>query len=345
VQKDFTKNVTKSGYYYMNFSNHIQNFRLNHHTQIKIFWTILILVGLIFLVACQSQSKPTFPAEKRRELANAFYNQQLYHQAVAEYIDYLNQYPLDDKEQANISYMIANIYYERLYDYENALAYYLRLKYLYPESNLQTEAGRKMVECLERLKRSTDAQQLVEQTAALDESQKPASRPGETIARIGNRQITTGDLQYELGRLPVYMREQFHSPEKKVAFLKEYIVQELLFDSAKRKGLDKDRDVREGIRQAEKSLMAQKLLQQEIEKESKLDNYTNADVELYYKANKDKYTEKDEAGKVIKTPSFGEVQERVAQDFIQQKQQEAYSNLVERLMKTKDVQIYENKFK
>ena len=34
-----------------------------------------------------------------------------------------------------------------------------------------------------------------------------------------------------------------------------------------------------------------------------------------------------------------------APHFIQQKQQEAYSSLVERLMKTKDVQIYENKFK
>lgn len=322
-----------------------RNVSLKNHYTIKTFQLLMVLVGIVFLVACQSQSKPALPAEKKRELANAFYNQQLYKQAVAEYIDYLNRYTLDEKEQANISYMVANIYYERLYDYENALAYYLRIKYFYPESNLQAEVSKKMVECLERLKRSTDAQQLIEQSAALDESQKPENRPGEVIARIGDRQITTGDLQYELSRMPLYLREQFQSPQQKIEFLKEYIVQELLFDSAKRKGLDKDQEVREGIRQAEKSLMAQKLLQQEIEKESKLDNYTNADVELYFKANKDKYTEKDEAGKVIKTPSFGEVRERVAQDFIQQKQQEAYASLIERLMKTKDVQIYENKFK
>jgi tetratricopeptide (TPR) repeat protein len=157
-----------------------------------ILLALVMVVGFILLISCQSQSKPLLPAEKKRELANVFYNQQLYQQAVAEYIDYLNQYPIDDKEQANISYMIANIYYERLYDYENALAYYLRIKYFYPESNLQAEVGKKMVECLERLKRSTDAQQLVEQTAALDESQKPASRPGEVIARIGDRQIPSG---------------------------------------------------------------------------------------------------------------------------------------------------------
>ena len=330
----------------MNDSLFLKRFSSKDLIFMKIILLALVMViGFILLISCQSQSKPLLPAEKKRELANVFYNQQLYQQAVAEYIDYLNQYPIDDKEQANISYMIANIYYERLYDYENALAYYLRIKYFYPESNLQAEVGKKMVECLERLKRSTDAQQLVEQTAALDESQKPTSRPGEVIARIGDRQITTGDLQYELSRMPVYLRDQIQTPEQKVAFLKEYIVQELLFDSAKRKGLDNDQEVREGIRQAEKSLMAQKLLQQELEKESRLENYTNADVELYFKANKDKYSEKDDAGKVIRTPSFGEVQERVAQDFIQQKQQEAYSSLVERLMKTKDVQIYENKFK
>jgi len=312
---------------------------------LKIFLPGLVLVGFILLLSCQSQSKPVVPAEKKRQLANAFYNQQLYEQSVAEYIDYLNKYLIDEKEQANISYMIANIYYERLFDYENALAYYLRIKFFYPESNLQAEVSKKMVGCLERLKRSTDAQQLVEQTAALDETQKPANRPGEILARIGDRNITTGDLQYELSRLPVYLRDQVQSPEQKVVFLKEYIVQELLFDSAKRKGLDKDQEIREGIRQAEKSLMAQKLLQQEIEKESKLENYTNADVELYYKANRDKYTEKDKTGKVIKTPSFEEVKEQVAQDFIQQKRQEAYASLIDRLMKTKDVQIYENKFK
>ena len=329
----------------MNDYSFCDRLRFKGPALLKIFLPGLVLVGFILLLSCQSQSKPVVPAEKKRQLANAFYNQQLYEQSVAEYIDYLNKYPIDEKEQANISYMIANIYYERLFDYENALAYYLRIKFFYPESNLQAEVSKKMVGCLERLKRSTDAQQLVEQTAALDETQKPANRPGEILARIGDRNITTGDLQYELSRLPVYLRDQVQSPEQKVVFLKEYIVQELLFDSAKRKGLDKDQEIREGIRQAEKSLMAQKLLQQEIEKESKLENYTNADVELYYKANRDKYTEKDKTGKVIKTPSFEEVKEQVAQDFIQQKRQEAYASLIDRLMKTKDVQIYENKFK
>lgn len=295
--------------------------------------------------SCQKGKQPEISATKKRELANVLYNQQLYLQAIDEYKEYLHQYPLNEKDQANISYIIANIYYERLNDYENALGYYLRVKYLFPSSDLQKAVGKKIVECLERMKRSTDAQQVIEQTAALDESQKPNSKPGEVIAQIGDRKITSGDFQYELSRLPVYLRDQIKTPQQKVEFIKNYIVQELLYDSAKRKGLDKDKEVREGLRQAEKSLMSQKLLKQEIDNEVNLDKYTNADVELYYKANKEKYAEKDKKGKIKRIPSFREVQQKVAQDFVQEKQQEAYQRLIDRLMKAQQVKIYEDKFK
>lgn len=303
-----------------------------------------ILVS-IFLFGCSSNNQPKISADKKREYANVLYNQQLHEQAVAEYKDYLENYNLDPREQANISYQIANIYFDRIHDYDNALAYYLRIKYLYPESNLQQEVGRKIVACLERLQRSTEAQQAIEQTSALDESQKTESKPGEVIARIGDREITTGDLQYHLNKLPPYIQSQMQTKESKIEFLKQYIAQELLYDSAKRKGLDKDNEVIEGAFQAKKSLMAQKILEEEIQNEVNLDKYTNADVETYFNANKEKYAEKDDKGNVKNVPEFQEVSQRVAQDFIQEKQQEAYNRLIERLMKAEKVTIYEAKFK
>lgn len=305
---------------------------------------VSFILFILIYAGCQSRSTPGLSAEQKRQLANALYNQQLYQQAVDEYVDYLRNYPLDAKEQSSISYMIANIYFERLHDYENALAYYLRIKQLYPDSPVQAEATKKMVECLERLRRSVDAQQVMEQTAALSESQKPTNRPGEVIARIGNREITSGDFQYEISRLPVYMQEQLKSRQQKIEFLKDFIIRELLYDSAKRKGLDNDKEVREGLILAEKSLMSQKLLQEEIEKAVNLEKYSNADVELYFKANSEKYAEKDEQGKIKRMPSFAEVKERVAQDFIREKQKAAYEELIERLMRAENVQIYEQKF-
>lgn len=317
--------------------------RINHRCSNQIAYFIIFI--FLLLIACQSKVKTNIPADKKRELANVLYNQQLYQQAVEEYLEYLNNYQLDPSEQANISYQIANIYFDRLHDYENALAYYLRLKYLYPTSNLQKEANKKVVECLERLRRSTDAQQVIEQTAALDESQKRETQPGEVIAKIGNREFTTGDMKYELNRLPVYVREQIKTKQQKIDFLKSVIAQQLLYDSAKRKGLDKDKEVRAGLLEAEKSLMAQKLLEEEIKNKVSLEKYSNADVELYYKAHKEKYVEKDEKGKVKRTMPFHEVQQQVAQDFIQEKQQEVYKQLIERLMQAEKVKIYEGKFK
>lgn len=304
---------------------------------------IAVFLVVVIFFGCSKERETVLPAEKKREFANVLYNQQLYAQAAKEYEDYLRMYSLSPGERANISYQIANIHLDRLHDYENALAYYLRIKYLYPESNLQKEVGKKIVECLERLQRSTDAQQVIEQTTALDESQKPKSKPGEVVARIGSREITSGDLHYEINKLPPYLQSQLSDAKQKKEFLKQYIVQELLYDSAKRKGLDKDKEVLEGVFQARKGLMAQKLLQEEIEMEVNLDKYTNADVELYYKANKEKYAEKNKDGKVERIPEFPEVAQQAGQDFIQEKQQEAYNRLVERLMKAEQVQIYETK--
>ncbi|NOX37126.1 MAG: hypothetical protein GXO78_06265 [Calditrichaeota bacterium] len=311
---------------------------------------IPIRVGLVLFLTvvlssgCQRQSSPVVPAEQKRAFANVLYNQQLYRQAVAEYEDYLKNYNLDLREQANITYQIANIYFERLRDYENALAYYLRIKYLYPDSPLNTEVSKKIVACLERLQRSAEARQVMAQEAALVDEQKPQSRPEDVVAKIGQRTITLADLNDELRRLPDYMREQIsQSRAAKVDFLKQYILQELLYDSAKRQGLDQDPEVIEGTFQAKKALMVQKLLEQEIQQRANLDRYTNKDVELYYRAHREKYAEKDEQGNIKRIPPFHEIAERVAQDFIREKQQEAYQQLVDRLMKAEQVVIYEDR--
>ncbi|RMH90983.1 MAG: hypothetical protein D6681_14045 [Calditrichaeota bacterium] len=315
--------------------------------QPRIRWMVIVglLVELLLFSGCGQKSAPPLPAEKKRELANVLYNQQLYAQAIEEYKDYLRRYPLEIAEQANISYQIANIYFERLHDYENALAYYLRAKYLNPESPAQKQLSKRIVECLERLNRSTDARQVIKQSAALDTSQAPPSRPGEVLAKIGDREITSGDLEYYISRLPQMVREQIDTPEQKQAILRQYIAQELLYNSALRQGLDQDKDVLEGMFEAKKALMVEKLLQQEIEQEISLDKYDNSDVQTYYEAHKERYAERDDQGNIRRIPPFAEVAQRVAQDFIQEKQQAAYQRIIERLMKAEHVVIYDDRIR
>jgi hypothetical protein len=115
---------------------------------------------------------------------------------------------------------------------------------------------------------------------------------------------------------------------------------ELFYDAAKRKGLDNDKDVIEGTFQTKKSLMVQKFLGEEIAGQVKI---SDDDVELYYKANLDRYAEKDDKGKVKRQKSFQEVQRQAAEDLVRDRQQKAYEEIVARMLNAENVQIFDDR--
>ncbi|MCU0644233.1 MAG: hypothetical protein MUC94_08210, partial [bacterium] len=147
---------------------------------------------------------------------------------------------------------------------------------------------------------------------------------------------------FELNQLPPSIKAQYSDKAKKLEFLQQYILTELLYDSAKRQGLENDKEVVEAAFQAKRSLMVQKLLQDQL---SSRVNITLSDVELYYQANKDKYAEKDDNGNVLREKPFDEVQKQATQDLYMKKQQEAYEELAQKLMRAENVQIYNDVLK
>jgi len=302
-----------------------------------------LLVSVLFLsilYSCTNEQRLLLDADKKITMANTYYNNELFNAAIKEYEEYLQNYTVQENKQANIYYQIANIYFDRLNEYEKALENYLRIKYLYPESNLQSDVGKRIVNCLERLERSQDAQRILERETALKPGEVKEHKPGAVIATIGKNEITQGDLDFEIEQLPPYMQSQFNSRERKLEFLRQFLAEELLYDSAKRKNLDKDKEIIEGTFRAKKGLMAQKILRDEIQQ---LVSINQSDVELYFKANKEKYAEKDKDGKITRHKTFQECAEQVAQDLFQERQQEAYQQLLERLMKAENVMIYEKR--
>lgn len=303
--------------------------------------TILIFAVVLGagLSAC-NQGAPNLSKEKIRSLANALYNRDLFLQSIATYEKYLNEYNLSEDEQANTSFMIGNIYFDRIKDYENALAYYERVKQLYPESDLVNETEKRIVECLERLQRSADAQQAMEEATFLDESKIQKKRPGEVVAMIGNREITSGDLEYEMKSLPPFVLAQIKDKSKKVEFLKQYIATELLYDTAKRKGLERDPDVIEGAFLAKKNFMVQKLLQEELSQNA---DFEEDDLLTHFQANRANYVVKGDSTEADRQLSFEDARQQVTQDFIRSKQQAAYQRLVERMMRAENVKIFEDK--
>jgi len=299
----------------------------------------LFCFAFLALTSC-SKSPQNLPADRVREFANVLYNRELYPQAIAEYERYLHDYPLDEHEQASISYTIGNIYFDRARDYESALSYYLRVQELYPKSELAPEAGKRIVECLERLQRSADAQQALEESTFLDTTQIAKKRPGAVVAKIGSREVTTGDLDYEMKRLPPYVQAQIKDKSKRVEFLRQYVATELLYDTAKRKGLEKNAEVIEAAFLAKKNLLVQKLLEEEIAGNV---DYHESDLDLYYRANLSRYAKTDSTGKNSQPLSFAEAQPQVTQDYIREKQQQKYNALIERMMRAEAVQIYDDK--
>jgi tetratricopeptide (TPR) repeat protein len=298
------------------------------------------VIGVAIFTSCQNASKPAVDGDKLREYAGDLINRSLYTQAIDVYSDYLASYNINDDERANVNYIIGNTFFDRLHDYESALAYYLKIKHLYPESSLINETNKKVVACLERLERSEDAQQALDESVQMNPDAKPKKRPGAVVARIGKREITQGDLDFELSQLPPSVRDQFSAKEKKLSFLREFVATELLYDTAKRAGLDKDTEVIEAAFQAKKSYMVQKLLQERVAAKAQIEA---DDLQLFWEANKDDYAEKDDEGNVVQEASLDQVREQVLRDLSRRKQQNAYEGLIEKMILAEDVKFYEGR--
>jgi tetratricopeptide (TPR) repeat protein len=302
--------------------------------------TGLILILTLIFIACKKDEKVNVEGDRVREYAGDLVNRSLFRQAIQEYEFYLDNYQVEPRERANVNYIIANTYFDRLNDYENALSYYLKIKHFYPESSLIDQVNKRIVACLERLERSEDAQQALDETVQLDPSDVEKKRPGAVVAKIGKREITQGDLDFEISQLPPTVREQFKDKEKKLEFLQEYVATELLYDTAKRAGLDKNTEIIEGAFQAKKTLMVRKLLEERVA--GKID-IEDSDIELYYEANKDQYAEKDDEGNIIEEKPLSKVRKQVAEDLYMQKYKDAYRGLLERMILAEDVKFYKDR--
>jgi len=314
---------------------------MNDLKSVKIVF-ILLTAGMFIFGGCAKEKKPTVNGDKLREYAGDLINKSLYPQAIQEYQRYLDEYNIDSRERANVNYIIANTYFDRVKDYQQALAYYLKIKHLYPESSLMEEVNKKIVACLERLEKTEDAKQALDETVQYDQSKVQKKRPGEVIAKIGKREITQGDLDFEINQLPPSVRDQFRSKEQKLAFLRDYVATDLLYNTAKRAGLDKDKDVIEGAFQAKKTLMVRKLLEDRVANKVKVED---SDIQLYYDAHKDDYAEKDKDGNIVREKPLSEVRQQVAQDVSRKKYQDEYQALIERMIMAENVKFYENRVK
>ncbi len=83
----------------------------------------------------------------------------------------------------------------------------------------------------------------------------PPELAARTLARVGDRTITLGDYVAALERMDRFERIRYQSPERRRALLDELIDVELLAGEARRRGLDRDPEVRARIDQVLRELV------------------------------------------------------------------------------------------
>jgi len=255
---------------------------------------IILMLGILLVRVFQlPSSRGKLLAEKivwsdsdQLEYANTLFAKGLQSEAAGALEEYIRDAVTNKEELAKLCYRLGSIYMD-LYRYEKALAYFYRAEMLDREAEFSEEMNQKIVTALENLGLTSQAQyELTERVSLGDTSQQK----GKVVARIGRREITQDEIDRAINMLPEWMRKQFEEGARRLKFIQDYVATEVLYEKAKRLGIDREDEIRRALENTKKQMVVQSLLRREIEKELKIDPQ---DLENYYKANKDKYTEQE----------------------------------------------------
>lgn len=291
---------------------------------------LIVIIAAGVLVACgRGTGKGEFSAEEQKAYAAELVQKELYPFAVEAYEKALAAAPTRE-QAANICYLQAGILQEKQHQYEAALAKLLQARQLAPEGPLARDVNKNIVACLEKLKRSQDA---VQEMAAATDGEGKTSSASPLVATIGSRQIRLNEISQRLnGPLP-------QNKDTLQMIIQQYVAAELMAGLGERRGYASDPEVRQRQAEFTKSLLVQKVLADELQN-IRLDSL---ELKVYYQANYQRYTKevKDKKGNTAHIPkTFEEARGEVAQDYIREKQNSAYRDLMERLFKAEDVKFY-----
>ncbi len=291
---------------------------------------VLLIVSTLIYIQLKGLAESKLDYSRQQDLAAELEDSKLYSQAVVEYQHLLDLGGLDEKKQANINYIMGNIYMNHLNDYENAAARLIRAKLLDPEGELKDRINQGLVICFERMGRSLEAQKQLERSTYLDRTGKER-KGGAVVAKIRDREITMSELEEEIEKLPPSVQDQFKDREGKLKFLQSYVGSELLYHAALRRGLDKDKEVQEEISQFRKQMMINRLLAEEIPQDVEI---TEGEIKLYYDAHQEEFKDK----------KLNDVRSQIESELKRMKQEEAYSKLVSSMLEAEQVKIFDDRF-
>lgn len=112
---------------------------------------------------------------------------------------------------------------------------------------------------------------------------KPAGQD-KILATVGNKFITLHDFKQKLSKLPSYY--QGMAEKNKKTLFEDMIVESLFLEDAVRKGIDRDKEVRDIINEARKKIIIAKFVKTEVDDKIKI---SEEEMKKYYEEHKDEF--------------------------------------------------------
>lgn len=114
---------------------------------------------------------------------------------------------------------------------------------------------------------------------------------GKVVAKVDSEEITTGELQEELDKLPPYLKGRVATPEGRKEFLDNLLTRRALMLEAKTSGIESDPAIQKQITEYKERLILQKLMQQNIEKDPQI---SDEDIKKYFEAHPEEFKESEQ---------------------------------------------------
>ncbi len=329
---------------------------------------LLVLIGLtaanVFLKPSggsieQNQRQP-LSAEQTKQLAIKLASRNLYKRAAEAWQDYLSSGRLSDNERAKALFQTGALL-EKGQQYDKAIEYYYRSEMAAKISDLESQINANIKNCFEKLgKFSALRYELMDRTS-IDDSVEAGTK---VIAQIGPEKITQSNLDEQIeiaidsqlepvssfmtneqmNQQKKAILQQYADPSIKYQFLQSWIAQEVLYRQGLENDLLADPKTHRLIDDMTRGIVSQKLMNNELADKI---NITEADVQTYYQANKERYKEpsdKDDPNSPPKQLSFEEAKQQAMAELADQKRQDVQQQLIERLMDKYNVIIHKSVF-
>jgi len=246
-------------------------------------------------------------AESTKDLALKLEKQGLQQQAAATWEEYLSQSDMNQEERAKIWYRIGKLFQDEQ-KYELALSAYYRSERFAKISDLEQDLNRRIQECLESSGKYAALRYELANRVGIDKNNSGA----EVLAEIGTHKITKADvdrniedqIERQMASYAAFMSEDQRKKQKETLLkrlsttqersqiLNQIVLEEILYRKARKDKLTDDPEVRAILRDTERKILAQQVLQKELAKDIKI---TPSDLQTYYQANQQKYMEPEQA--------------------------------------------------